>query len=266
MGQIPLPSAAPFPHTALMETASRTRFCVILVEPQSPGNIGMVARAMANFGVAELRLVNPCPHLHPEARKFAVGAAPLLGSAQIFPDLAVAVADLELAVAATRRAGRLRGRPLPVAELGTLPPLLSPAGRLGFVFGREDAGLTNSEVALCSHTAAIPTDPACGSLNLAQAVLIFLYEAWRAVPSPLTQPPAADIPEQGELEPLFQQMETVLSRVAFVNPARPEAVMSRLRAIHRRAELNRDELSLLRGMWSQLAWSIRDWRGRKRGD
>jgi tRNA/rRNA methyltransferase len=68
------------------------------------------------------------------------------------------------------------------------------------------------------------------------------------------------------MEALFCQMEEVLTRTAFLNPLRPEAVMLRLRNIHRRAALDRDDLSLLRGLWSQLAWSIRDWRGRKRGE
>jgi tRNA/rRNA methyltransferase len=234
------------------------------VEPQSPGNIGMVCRAMGNFGIEELRLVNPCPHLHPEARKFAVGAAPLLGSARIFPNLAAAVADLEISIAATRRQGKLRGRLLSVTEIALPAGELSAEGKMGLVFGREDSGLTTGEVALCTHAAVIPTDPGCGSLNLAQAVLIFLYELSRGgVPVPGS--PDQQSPAQGEMEELYGQMEEVLSRIAFLNPARPEGAMHALRRIHQRAALDRRELALLRGVWTQLAWSIRDWRGRKRG-
>ncbi|MEJ2700131.1 MAG: TrmH family RNA methyltransferase, partial [Desulfuromonadales bacterium] len=68
-----------------MNTLSLPYVAVVLVEPQSPGNIGMVCRAMANFGASDLRLVNPCPHLHPEARKFAVAANHLLGEARLYP-------------------------------------------------------------------------------------------------------------------------------------------------------------------------------------
>jgi tRNA/rRNA methyltransferase len=237
---------------------------IILVEPQSPGNIGMVCRAMGNFGAGDLRLVNPCNHLHLEAHKFAVGAAPLLGAARVYDSLAAALADLDITIAATRRAGKLRGGLRPVVEMAELLGE-GENKRVGLVFGREDAGLTTAEVALCSHGAFIPSDPACGSLNLAQAVLVFLYEFSR-IARPASQGLDEEPPRQGELEELFRQMEEVLSRIAFLNPSRPEGVMHNLRRIHQRAGLDRQELSLLRGMWSQLAWSIRDWRGRKRGN
>lgn len=237
---------------------------VILVEPQNPGNIGMVCRAMANFGVSDLRLVNPCDYLHPEARKFAVGAHPLLGSARTFPNLASAMADLRLSVATTRRGGRLRGELLDLGQVPALRATLPAGGRMGLVFGREDAGLTSDEVALCSHAATVETCAEVGSLNLAQAVLLFVHELARR---PMTH--GEDVRErspQGELEALFGQMEKVLTRIAFLNPKRPEAVMNSLRRIHQRAALEARELAMLRGIWSQIDWSCRDWRGRKRGD
>jgi tRNA/rRNA methyltransferase len=246
-----------------MNIPSLSDVTVILVEPQSPGNIGMVCRAMANFGAADLRLVNPCHHLHPEARKFAVGASSLLGSASIFPDLPSAVSDLHMTVATTRRRGRLRGQLLDISAVPALRSELPPAARMGLVFGREDAGLTSEETALCSHAATVNTSAEIGSLNLAQAVLLFLYELAR---QPVTTSHMREIAEQGEVEPLFEQMESVLTRIAFLNSKRPDRVMTPLRHILRRAELNRHEVRLLRGMWSQLAWSIRDWRGRKRGE
>jgi|JTFP01.1.fsa_nt_gb tRNA/rRNA methyltransferase len=249
-----------------MNTDVSERISVILVEPQNPGNIGMVARAMGNFGVGDLRLVNPCPHLHPEARKFAVGAAPLLGRARLYADLNTALADLPLAIAATRRPGKLRGELLDVAEAANLALSLPGDERLGLVFGREDSGLTSAEVSLCTHSAAIATAEQVGSMNLAQAVLLFLYEFTRsprvlpAAPQPAGQRPAA-----AECEALFAQMESVLTRIAFLNPARPAAVMNRLRRMLHQAAIDREDLSLLRGMWTQLSWSINDWRGRKRG-
>ena len=246
-----------------MPSVSPRSAAVILVEPQHPGNIGMVCRAMANFGLTDLRLVNPCPHLHPEAHKFAVGAAPLLGSARLFADLPAALADLQLSVAATRRRGRLRGELLDVSDVPGLFGELPASGRLGLVFGREDAGLTSEEVALCTHGAAIATAAELGSLNLAQAVLVFLYELSRR---PLSAPArGVELASQADQEALFAQMEEVLDRIAFLNPARPEAVMHSLRAIHHRARLETKELGLLRGMWTQLAWSINNWCGRKRG-
>ncbi len=238
---------------------------IVLVEPQSPGNIGMVCRAMANFGCTSLRLVNPCQHLHPEARKFAVSAADLLGQAEIFPDLASSLADCQGAMAATRRPGRLRGE---LTDLTALPQRLTayPAGsRIALVFGREDSGLTSEEVAQCTHAVSIAT-AAFGSLNLAQAVIVFLYELSRNPAQP-ESPQATGLPGElplGRLEGLFTQMEGTLERIAFLNPAAPAGVMNSLRRIFQRAQLDERELELLRGMWSQIDWSARDWQGRKR--
>jgi tRNA/rRNA methyltransferase len=135
---------------------------------------------MGNFGVSDLRLVNPCAHLHSEAHKFAANASPLLGSAQVFPDLASALYGLDLSIAATRRGGQRRAELLDSSELPALVATLPAGSRVGLVFGREDVGLSNAEVVLCSRAAAIATSAAgLGSLNLAQAVLLFLYELAR---------------------------------------------------------------------------------------
>jgi len=246
-----------------MNIAPLDNISVILVRPRSPGNIGMVCRAMANFGARDLRLVNPCQHLHPEARKFAVGASSLLSSARVYADLAAAVADLHLTVATTRRSGRLRGELVDISQVPALRKDLPPKARMGLVFGPEDAGLTSEEMALCSYAATVRTSEEVGSLNLSQAVLLFLHELARQPRGP--DVPSREIPEQGELEALFDQIETVLTRIAFLNPKCPESAMSPLRSLHHRAGLDRREVQLLRGMWSQIAWSIRDWRGRKRG-
>jgi tRNA/rRNA methyltransferase len=237
---------------------------IILVEPQQPGNIGMVCRAMANFGVSDLRLVNPCQHLHPEARKFAVAANHLLGSAQVFATLPEALADLQLTVATTRRSGRLRGELLDSTELPARLATLPEAARIGLVFGREDAGLTSEEVALCTLAATVATASELGSLNLSQAVLLLLYELARR---PLSEATAAEreLPPQQELDGLFRQIDAVLERIAFSNPSRPEAVHHRVRQLFNRIGPDKVEVAFLRGMWSQIASSINDWQGRRRG-
>jgi len=236
---------------------------VVLVAPRSPGNIGMVARAMANFGVRDLRLVAPCDHLAAEARKFAVEGADRLETATLYPDLAGALADCRWSVATTRRTGRRRGAALDVSRVPELAAALGPGERLALVFGREDAGLASREVALCSHTATIATPGPLGSLNLAQAVLICLYELRRAAPASSAP---AERPGLGELEPLFAQMTAVLERIAFFNPHRPEHVLTPLRRIYTRGIDERRELALLRSLWGRLGDSINDWRGRRRGD
>jgi tRNA/rRNA methyltransferase len=237
---------------------------IILVEPRGSANIGMVARAMANFGVDELRLVNPCPYLDLDARKYALNALPLLEAAQCFPDLEAALADLHYSIATTRRLGQHRDVPLELTEVpGQLATL--PAGaRIGLVFGREDTGLTTPEVARCSIAATIATDPGFASLNLAQAVLLFLYELARA---PLAAPVAAttELPTHDDFVDLFALMEETLTRCAFLNDAHPDLVMNQLRRLHHASVRDRDDLNLLRGMWAQLGWSIHNFEGRKRG-
>jgi tRNA/rRNA methyltransferase len=237
---------------------------IVLCGPQIPGNVGAVARAMANFGLSDLRLVNPCDHLAEEARMFAAGAAQLLESARIFPDLAVAISDLQITVATTRREGRLRGRLLDSTQLPALFGSLPAGTKAGLVFGREQSGLTSDDVALCSHTARVATSDSTGSLNLAQAVVLFLYELARQ-PQGAASETEGELPTQQELDSMFGQMAAVLERIAFLNPSRREARLNKLRRLISRAHPDRNEVALLRGLWSQLSWSINDWRGRKRG-
>src|SRR6266540_6078360 len=126
----------------------RDNIAVVLVEPQNPGNIGMVCRAMKNMGLTQLRLVNPCQYDHPEARKFAVWAKDLLQTAQVFSSLQEALVDSHHSVATTRRHGKYRQEIFTPMELvpKILPDLESRKAAL--VFGREDNGLTTEEVSL----------------------------------------------------------------------------------------------------------------------
>ena len=246
-----------------MNDPSLSNISVILVEPQSPGNIGMVCRAMANFGVTDLRLVKPCQHLHPEARKFAVAANHLLGQARLFEDLPSAINDLHLTIATTRRQGRLRGELVDISKIPGLFQSLDSAQKLGIVFGREDSGLTSDEVAMCSHASTVTTSTEVGSLNLAQAVLLFLYELSRNTSE--QNPTSGATPTLGEFEGLFDHIEQILSKTAFLNPSRPDAVMNRIRKMLHRSRPDREDLSLLRGICSQIDWSLHEWKGRKRG-
>ena len=243
------------------------RLAIILCSPQQPGNIGATVRAMANFGVTELRLVNPCPHLHPEARKFAVNAHPLLGTAKVYSRLPDALADCHLSIATTRRCGRLRGDLLDSTAVPGLLATLPTEARIGLVFGREDSGLSSEEVALCSHAATVATTDELGSLNLAQAVLLFLYEIFRpqthSAPPPVVE---TVLPAQAELHAMLGQMDGILERIAFLNPSSPAGVRNKLHQLLVRARPDQEEVALLRGLWTQLAWSINDWRGRKRGN
>jgi tRNA/rRNA methyltransferase len=217
---------------------------------------------MKNMGLTELRLVNPCRTDHPEALKFAVSARDLLERATVYPSLAEALADTPFSVATTRRHGKYRQEIFTPEEIAARVRAVGGEGRTALVFGREDNGLTTDEVALCRWQATIPTGDEFGSLNLAQAVLIFVYEFFKAaggsVPRQERQPAPA-----GDLEALFGHMERSLLRIGFLNPQNPDHLMRTFRRIFARAELDGREVAVLRGLMSQIDWAASAFEGKK---
>jgi len=235
---------------------------IVLVEPQNPGNVGMVCRAMKNMGLSRLRLVNPCPIDHPEALMFAVSAKDLLEKAEIFPDLESALADTPISVATTRRHGKYRQEIFSPVEI--VGKIAADAGvnSCSLVFGREDSGLTTQEVSLCRWQATIPTSAEYGSLNLAQSVLIFCYEILKGNGVSDTQT-VRELAPGALLESMYCHMETVLMKIGFLNPENPAHLMMTLRRILARAELDSREVTILRGMMSQIDWACSDFKGKK---
>jgi tRNA/rRNA methyltransferase len=236
---------------------------IILVEPQSPGNVGMVCRAMKNMGLSELRLVNPCSIDHLDALKFAVSARDLLEGANIFTSLRDALEDCPFSVATTRRHGKYRQEIFTPDEIAEKVGKAQRAGRVALVFGREDNGLTTDEVALCRWQATIPTADDFGSLNLAQAVLIFAYELFRKTGG--TFPRQGRVPAPaGELETLYDHMGRALLNIGFLNPQNPDHIMRSLRRIFARSELDSREVAVMRGMMAQIDWASRGFQGKKK--
>ena len=219
---------------------------------------------MKNMGVAQLRIVNGCDRLHPEALKFAVAARDLLESALVFPDLASAIADCTLTVGTTRRHGKYRQEILsPAGVAGRIREQNSPECRTALVFGREDNGQTTGELSLCRWHATIPTSDDYGSLNLAQAVLIFCYELGKAAESS-GGGRAFDLAESEEMESLFAHFHATLNKIGYLNEQNPEHMMRSLRRIFFRADLDSREVTLLRGMLTQINWASSEFDGRKR--
>jgi len=238
------------------------RVSVVLVGTQSPGNIGMVCRAMKNMGLYDLRLVNPCQVDHPEALKFAVSARDVLESARIFTSLPEAIADCEFSVATTRRHGKYRQEIQTPDQVVARFAACPPQSRLALVFGREDSGLTTDEVALCRWQSTIPTGDEYGSLNLSQAVLIFCYELFRGT-APVEEGAVRELAGPAALEHLYGQMERTLLRIGFLNPQNPDHIMRTMRRIYARAELDNREVAVLRGMLSQIDWAASEFKGKK---
>lgn len=232
---------------------------VVLVEPMYGGNVGSVARVMANFGLSELVLVNPAPGVlaDPQVGPMARSAVELVREARVVETLAEALEGVEVALAFSTRLGKLRRD---VAELRPAVERLAaeaPASRIAGVFGREDRGLTNQEVDLCHWLVRVPTEPALASLNLAQAVGLFCYEMGlaRRAARPEGSAPRR-VATVDALEGLYAQFERVLLAIGFIEEASPERMMNEVRRIVSRRLPDPRDVSILRGILSKVELSL----------
>lgn len=244
---------------------------VILCEPQLGENIGTAARAMANFGLVDLRIVNPRDGWPSEkARAAASRADHVIDKVQVFETTEAAIADLNFVYATTARS---REVPKPVRGPDEAAVKAVDLGErkhgVGYLFGRERWGLNNEEVALADEIVTLPVDPDFASLNIAQAVLVCAYE-WRKtaskgeLPFLLSEeehPPAS----KDDILRMFEHLESSLDEVSFFRPPerRPHMVRN-LRNIFQKAELSQQEVRTLRGVIAAL--ERRETRPRKTGD
>lgn len=236
---------------------------VILVEPQLGENIGMAARAMANFGLSELRLVRPRERwLHAKARAAAAGAEFILDSARIFPSVQEAIADLDYVYATTARERGQGKTVVGPAEAGpTLQARIGAGEKAGVMFGRERTGLENDDIALADAILTYPVNPAYASLNLAQAVLILGY-AWMEAgqrPLPFAYRPKWPPAKREMVLSFFDYLESELDRRGFFRPAHKKPVMSRnLRNMFHRMALTEQDVRTWRGMVVRLVEGPRE--------
>ena len=228
---------------------------IILVGSQGERNVGSVARAMANFGISDLRLVAPqVDHLDDEARKMAVKASVLLEQASVYPDLEHALQDCHYGYATTRRFGKYRENFLhPDSAAADLLPLLDH-GRVALVFGREDKGLKTEEIDLCQRLLTIPTGAGTvQSMNLAQSVVICLYEVAKQHGAAAGKVPGGKrLATIEQLEVLFDHMRDTLLKISYLNPQNPEHIMRSYRQMLGRATLDEREVRILRGLLSEI--------------
>ncbi len=228
--------------------------CIVLVEPQGPLNIGSACRAMLNFGVTDLRLVNPqVDHLIHEARQMAVKATSVLEAAKVYSSLSDALADCSLSIGTTRRFGRYREDLLHPDEAARMILPITQEAKVALVFGREDKGLHTSELDLCQRCVTIPTSDKLPSMNLAQSVSLCLYEI-NKVKGELrsNEHGRKQLASNEILEQMYSHMQGSLTRVGFLNPQNPEHIMRAFRRILGRAALNEREVRIMRGLFSQI--------------
>lgn len=230
--------------------------CIILVEPKGSLNIGSVCRAMLNFGLSELRLVNPAAsHLNDEARRMAVKATPLLENATIYGNLAQALADCHFAIGTTRRFGKYRRDFFQPDQAARQILSLAEHDKTALVFGREDHGLATEELDLCQRLLTIPTHDDLPSLNLAQAVSICLYEINKARKDVAnTEKPEKRLAKSHKLEAMMQHMRQTMIDLDFLDRQNPDHILRTFRQIFGRAQLNDREVQILHGLWSRVDW------------
>lgn len=243
------------------------RLRVVLVRPRRSGNVGAAARAMKNMGFADLALVAPRARIGRTAERMAVHAGDVLAARREVATLEDAVADCVLVVGTTARA-RARGAPVVLPRRAALEASRAASrGRVAFVFGPEDKGLSNAELDLCQLCCRIPTAGTYGSLNLAQAVLLVCYEVARrhgasAVPSrPAAAARARERSVRGrtatsaEREAMLDHLGRALDAVGFLSRQSPELVLRDLRAVFARAGLSHHEVRIWRGIARQVLWA-----------
>jgi len=268
---------------------------VVLVRPQYAGNIGSVCRAMKNMGLSKLILVSPEPDpLSTEAKMMATSAQDLLRKAKILPSLEEALLGFRWIAGTSARKGRNRGPFIFPREI--CPEIIGHARSIpvAILFGPEDRGLTNEELAPCQALIQIPTHPGLSSLNLAQAVMVMGYElhlarlaelgkgerGMRPEPFKVQGCPALQVVQGGmrnakrlrsdeacspsgrlpmlaefqKVEGMYSHLEELLLRIGFLDPKNPKRIMHTWRRIFGRAKLNDRDVAILRGIFHQLEW------------
>ncbi len=232
---------------------------IILVEPQLGENIGMVARAMANFGLAELRLVNPRDGW-PNERAIAAAskADHIISKTTIYDNIPDAIADLQYLLATTARQRDMLKQVLaPVEAAGILRQSFRNDMRTGILFGRERWGLHNEEVAHADAIVTFPVNPAFASLNIAQAVLLIAYEWMKSgdedVNATAFRAPDTNVASKRDLEGFFNHLEDALEDAKYFYPEeRRNRMRDNLRSIFTHAELKEQELQTLHGVVAAL--------------
>ena len=232
---------------------------IILVEPQLGENIGMVARAMLNCGLTDLRLVHPRDGWpSADAVATSASASAVIDNVRVYQKTEHAIADIDTLYATTARPRDMTKRVVtPRQGAAELIEQMSSGGRCGLLFGREAKGLKNDDIVLADTILTVPLNPEFTSLNLAQAVFCVAYEWFQAQDN--TPPEELNIPKttrpanKRELIGLFEHFEGALDDSGFlqITEKRPNMVRN-LRNIWQRASLTDQETRTLRGVITSL--------------
>lgn len=225
---------------------------VVLVEPQSPGNVGSTARAMRNTDFYDLVLINPCDYKNNESYSMACKADDVLARARVFPTLEAYLPEPSIVVGTTRRVGRHR---FPVLMLDEAVPMilrLAASSRVAVLFGREDKGLLNEEIPHCDMLVEIPTSEDYPSINLSHAVFTVLHHLYTAQ-SP--KGPTIKAAPREEVEKMYAHLEGTLKRLGYGDKGGEyllEAIMRSFKRLFGRTGMMLKEVNMLRGILAQI--------------
>lgn len=238
-----------------------------MVNTTLSANIGAAARALKTMGLAQLVLVAPKTFPSPEATALAAGATDVLDGAWVVDSLEDAIADCHLVFGTSARS---RTMPWPLLDARPATALAQQSAAQGqqiaIVFGREDRGLTNEELALCHYHLSIPTNPAYGVLNVSAAIQLICYELrMHALGQPTEQNDAQhrmpvatqmhwDEPlvDQSAMQQFYQHLEQMLTEIDFLDPQNPRLLPLRLKRLFSRIRLDQTEYNLLRGVFGRV--------------
>ncbi|WP_449244864.1 RNA methyltransferase [Desulfobacca acetoxidans] len=230
---------------------------VILHKPRSPENIGASARAACNMGLSRLIVVQPEVLDQERMLKMATGsAAELIHNLVVYHDLGTALGPFHFIVGTTARiGGNVRQSPVTPRDIAQQLIPLSYHNRIALLFGPENWGLTNEELAFCHALVTIPT-AAFRSLNLAQAVLLVAYEIFLARQDQHDRftPRLAN---SWELEAMYADLQDTLIKINYIGHQNPQHWMMRLRRFFSRHGLRAVEVQVIRGICRQIDWYVR---------
>ena len=224
---------------------------IVLVDTKTPANIGSVARAMMNMGFSRLVLVDPPKDLNGEARRLAAGAHKILDAAEVFSTLQDAVSDQGLVIGTSRHTSRRRKNIHTAREMAEQAVPFLDNNKASLVFGNEVNGLENTDIALCHELISIPSSEAFPSLNLSHAAMVVMYEFFTAAMEKTPSSASGLAPSQ-ELEKFYEHLQRTLQDLGFIDYHHPEHMMLSLRQLFGRARLDAREVSILRGILSEV--------------
>ncbi len=227
---------------------------IVLVRPRGAANVGAVARAMKNMGVLDLVLVRPGPLKRYWTTAMAVHAADVVERARTVASLNEAVKDCAVVVGTTVRDGLYRSRAR--APRAAAAELVEQVARqhVALVFGPEDHGLSNDDLKQCHQLLTIPASPEYPSLNLAQAVMVCVYEIYLAASARKIAGDALELAPAKRMEFLYERLQAAFLSIGFLHGDNPDHIMFALRRVFGRAGLEDRDVRILLGLARQIEW------------